>query len=147
MEKCNDTFISSTAWTERVGFAAGLATIKFLRKKKVFLRIKKRGKYILKKWKELADLNGLRIKTNEFYSNPSFQFEYGKKNEELHTLFTELMLKKGYLATNNMFITYSHKLSDIQNYLKKCNECFYLIKQSIDLKKKLLKSRIRKITY
>ena len=33
MDIAQDTFVSSTAWTERVGFAAGLGVIKFHRKK------------------------------------------------------------------------------------------------------------------
>ena len=39
MEKGNKTFISSTAWTERVGFVAALATIDFIKKKIKFLKI------------------------------------------------------------------------------------------------------------
>ena len=34
MKLANKTFISSTAWTESTGFAAGLAVINFLRKTK-----------------------------------------------------------------------------------------------------------------
>ena len=40
MDIAQDTFVSSTAWTERVGFAAGLAVIKFHNKKRCFLTIK-----------------------------------------------------------------------------------------------------------
>ena len=44
MSKSNDTFISSTAWTERLGFVAALATINFLKKKKVSSLIRKKRK-------------------------------------------------------------------------------------------------------
>ena len=43
MEKGNKTFISSTAWTERVGFVAALSTIDFMKKNKVFKNIKKKA--------------------------------------------------------------------------------------------------------
>ena len=37
MDIAQDTFVSSTAWTERVGFAAGLAVLKFHNKTKLAL--------------------------------------------------------------------------------------------------------------
>ena len=40
MDIAQDTFVSSTAWTERVGFAAGLAVINFITKERCFLTIK-----------------------------------------------------------------------------------------------------------
>ena len=48
MEKSNHTFISSTAWTERVGFVAALETIKFIPKKNVPELIKKEVKKLLR---------------------------------------------------------------------------------------------------
>jgi len=147
MKKSNETFISSTAWTERIGFAAALETIKFLKRKNVSKLIQKRGMKIIKNWKILAQKNDLKLKTNNFYSSPSFQFDYASESEKLHTLFTELMLKRGYLATNYMFVTYSHSDREINKYLKNCDKVFTQIKESLFLKKNILKSRIRKMTY
>ena len=47
------SFISSTAWTERLGFVAASATIDFFIKNKVNFKINKNGKYILDQWKIL----------------------------------------------------------------------------------------------
>ena len=147
MKKSNETFISSTAWTERIGFSAALETIKFLKKKKVPKLIQKRGKNIIENWKIIAQKNRLKLKTNNFYSSPSFQFNYANKSEKLHTLFTELMLRRGYLATNYIFVTYSHTDYEIRKYLKNCDEVFAQIKKSLLSKENILKSRIRKMTY
>ena len=107
MEKGNKTFISSTAWTERVGFVAALSTIDFMKKNKVFKNIKKRQIYT--KFMDIFAKNNLKITTNNFYSMPSFYFNYKNiDNEVLHTMFTKLMLEEKYLATNYMFISFAH---------------------------------------
>jgi len=51
MQACQDTFISSTFWSERVGFAAALETIKLMEKKKKKKKIKKKKKKIVKEKK------------------------------------------------------------------------------------------------
>ena len=147
MQKASETFISSTAWTERVGFVAALATINFLKNKKVFKHIMSNGKLILNKWIELANKHNLQIKTNKFLSMPSFEFTYDKNNEKLHTYFTELMIKRGYLATNYMTVTYAHKSKDISKYIKSCDEVFKIISKNIVKSKIDLKNSVRKMTY
>jgi len=147
MQKASETFISSTAWTERVGFVAALATINFLKNKKVFKHIMSNGKLILNKWVELANKHNLQIKTNKFLSMPSFEFTYGKNSEKLHTYFTELMIKRGYLATNYMTVTYAHKSDDILKYINNCDEVFKIISKNIVKNKIDLKKSVRKMTY
>ena len=50
MDIAQDTFVSSTAWTERVGFAAGLAVIKYHKENKIFSHNKKIGRQIKNGW-------------------------------------------------------------------------------------------------
>ena len=78
---------------------------------------------------------------------PSFSFDYGIINEKLHTYFTELMLKKGYLATNSLTITFAHKKKDIDNYLKNCEQVFKIIAKSIKQDKISLKSKVSVFSY
>ena len=109
MNACEDTFISSTAWTERVGFVASLATINFFKKNKVYKHIKKTGNYLISNWVKLAKKNNLNISTNSFVPLSKFDFNYKNKNNYLNTLFTQEMLKEGYLATNSVYISYFTK--------------------------------------
>jgi len=146
MEKSNYTFISSTAWTERIGFVAALETIKFMKKNNVPQLIKKRGKKIIQGWKKITKINNLRINTNTFYSMPTFNFDYSKNNETLHTLFTKYMLEKGYLATNYMFVTFAHNDKEIQKYLNTCEIVFKKIKKII-IENKIPKNYCRKFNY
>ncbi len=147
MSKSNQTFLSSTAWTERIGFVAALETIKFMKKNKVPLIIKKRGVKIIEGWKLIAKRHQLKIKTNNFYSMPTFNFDYSKKSEILHTLFTEYMLNKGYISTNYMFVSYAHTNDAIDKYLKICDQVFKKIKKDLKEKKILRNMISRKMTY
>ncbi len=147
MKISNQTFISSTAWTERIGFVAALETIKFMRKNNVPKIIKARGKKIIDGWKLTAQKYNLKIKTNDIYSMPKFSFDYFNNNEKLHTLFTKLMLEKGYLSTNYMFVTYSHSIKEINNYLLICDQVFKNISKILNKPKEISSIKSRRMIY
>ena len=147
MSKSKETFISSTAWTERTGFVAALETIKILKKHNVCSIVKKRGKKIIDGWNKIADRHNLKIKTNNFYAMPSFNFDYSQISEKLHTLFTKYMLAKGYISTNYMFVTYAHKENEIEKYLLICDQVFKKINKELSINKKLSNVPSRKMTY
>lgn len=54
MDYAQDSFISSTFWTERLGPVAALATLKEMKRIKSWEIISKNGKFIKKKWLEIA---------------------------------------------------------------------------------------------
>ena len=98
-------------------------------------------------WKKLFSKYNLKAKVNDFVSMPSFEFLYNSKNEYLYTYFTELMLKKGYLSTNNISISYSHKKQDIDKYLKNADLVLRKISQELKVSKLKLKSPVRRMSY
>ena len=78
---------------------------------------------------------------------PTFNFDYSKKSEVLHTLFTEYMLKKGYISTNYMFVSYAHTNDAINKYLRVCDQVFKNIKKDLKEKKGFSNIVSRKMTY
>ncbi|MDA9598734.1 aminotransferase class III-fold pyridoxal phosphate-dependent enzyme [Candidatus Pelagibacter sp.] len=147
MDIAQDTFVSSTAWTERVGFAAGLAVLKFHNKTNVFNHNKNIGKQIKKGWIELAKKHGLKIEVNSLDTIINFNFLYKNKNDFLITLFTELLLKDNFLANNNIYISFSHNKKIVLKYLKAVDKAFYIISNYIKNKNVKLKSKVRKTNY
>ena len=147
MNACEDTFISSTAWTERVGFVASLATINFFKKNKVYKHIKKTGNYLISNWVKLAKKNNLNISTNSFVPLSKFDFNYKNKNNYLNTLFTQEMLKEGYLATNSVYISFSHKKKDIDRYLKSCDRVFKKIDFALKNKNNFLYGKVKSMGF
>ncbi len=142
MEIANKSFISSTAWTERTGFVAANATIDYFVKKKVNLHINKIGMFIKSNWLKLAKKYKLNLRVSEVTPLCSFFLDY-KNSDELYTFFTKEMLKKKIIASNSIYISYSHKKKDVIKYLKNCDEIFFKIADFIKKKKKLKKSEIK----
>ena len=127
--KClNNTFASSTAWTEKVGFAAAESTIDFFKKNKVNNHINQMGDYIIKEWKNISKKSGVKIKIGNYKAIPSFKFDY-KNEKKISTIFTYEMLKKKYLATNSVFLSFSHKKKDIDKYLKNFEIVFSILQK------------------
>lgn len=132
MQAAQTTFISSTYWTERIGPTAAIATIKKLRKYNVPSHLVKIGNLISAGWQRLAEKHKLDI--GIFNPPPliSFKFKQGKDSQALHTLFTQEMLKRGYLASKSVYVSYSHKRNHIEEYLRNTDEVFGIIKKAIE---------------
>lgn len=123
MESAQDTFISSTYWTERTGLRAALATIEKYQKEHVEKHLKKIGEMVLNGWKAAADRNGVQIELSGI--PPLAHFEFKSDNRlAFKTYFTQEMLKRGFLATNAFYASYAHKEQDVQNYLGAVDEVF-----------------------
>jgi glutamate-1-semialdehyde 2,1-aminomutase len=131
MEAAQSSFISSTFWTERIGSVAALKTIEIMEKEKSWELITKTGNKIRKGWQELADLNNLKI--NHFGLPALAGFNFDSTNAlKYKTFISQEMLKKGYLASNCVYVctehsdkvidTYFNKLSDVFQIIKKCEE-------------------------
>lgn len=130
MEIAQDTFISSTYWTERIGPVSALATIKKIQKQKVPEHLAKMGKAVQEGWKNLASKHGVKIEVSGIYPLGHFDFIYDKPLV-LKTLFTQLMLDRGFLATTAFYASYAHKKEHIKKYLDAVDEVFELISKAI----------------
>ena len=142
MNYANKSFISSTAWTEKVGFAAANATIDYIIKNKVYLHIPKIGQMITDGWNQIAKDYEIKMKFSEVMPLSTFFLEYANK-DELYTFFTKEMLKKGYLASNSVWVSYAHKEKDVKKYLKVCREVFIKMKDFMNNKKNYKKIEVR----
>lgn len=147
MNEANNTFISSSVWTEKTGFVAGIAAVDFFKKNNVHKHIVKMGSLLQKIWIELADKYNIKIKTNNFLSLTSFFFQYGKKNDKLYTLFTQEMLKYNYIANNSVYVSYAHKKKDVIEYKKYCEIVFKKISKNLKQNKIILKSKPRSMAF
>jgi glutamate-1-semialdehyde 2,1-aminomutase len=143
MQAAQKTFISSTTWTERIGPATALATIKYFIDNKVHEHLIKVGKQVQKGWSDLAEKNHLKISVGGIAPLSHFAFEY-EKPMVLKALFTQEMLKLGFLATTALDASYAHKPEHIKLYLEACDKTFALISKALKQGKleKLLKGPV-----
>lgn len=131
MDSAQNSFISSTYWTDKIGPAAALASIKKIRDKNVPEHLDRAGKRVQDGWKEAAEKAGLKIHISGIYPLGHFEFE-GEDSLILKTLFTQFMLEEGFLATNAYYASYAHKDQDIEEYLTASKRCFGKIKEAVD---------------
>ena len=117
MENANKTFISSTFWTERIGFTAALSALDQIEKKEPWKHVIKLGKIIKHKVKVLSKKHKIKVDIFGIDSIPSFKFSY-KRDLEYRTFLTQEMLKKNILATNAIYLCCKHKKSHFLKYFK-----------------------------
>ena len=106
MHGTEDSFISSTYWTESVGPAAALATIKKIEETRAWEHAEKMGTMMIDIWNKLAKKHNIPAEAGGL---PCIaHLTYTKYPLELKTLYTVLMLKKGFLGNNGFYPTLAH---------------------------------------
>ena len=130
MDVAQDTFISSTMWTERIGFAAGLATLDKMEKKNVQEYLVRFGKKIIKSWKDISIRTKVKINISGLDSVPNFSFIH-PDSIAINTFFNQEMLEAGYLANTAVATTYAYTDKIIDEYLSNVEITFNKISKHI----------------
>jgi glutamate-1-semialdehyde aminotransferase len=130
MESAQNSFISSTSWTDRVGPAAALATIGKLQRENVPQYLADIGNQVKSGWASAALNAELPVSVSGIAPMPHFEFDHGETGP-LRTLFTQLMLERGILATTSFYTTFAHRQEHIERYLGAVNEVFPLLAKAV----------------
>ncbi len=129
MDAAQNTFISSTMWTERTGLAAALATINKHQSANVGDHLMVIGKLVQEGWHKLSSKNGLDIHIGGIPPLSHFSFEYDNAMA-MKTLFIQLMLEKGFLASTLFYAMYAHQDHHVKKYLHAVDEVFAYISEA-----------------
>lgn len=132
MQAAQNSFISSTAWTERIGPAAALATIRKHQRCNVPEHLVRIGECIQDGWKLAAKQTDISIAVSGIPPLSHFSFEGYGNSQELHTLFNQFLLQEGFLATKSFYATYAHQDQHVTEYLRVVEDAFKLIAEAID---------------
>ncbi|MEF9989122.1 MAG: aminotransferase class III-fold pyridoxal phosphate-dependent enzyme [Christensenellaceae bacterium] len=136
MGAAQSTFISSTFFTERIGFVGALATIDFYQKHEVEKHLIHVGQKVKKGWIQLAQKHGLNIEVGGI--DPLSHFSFEVKNPMVYkTFFIQQMLKYGYLSSLAFYASYAHTDAVIDEYLKTVDKVFGEIAGLKDVEKAL----------
>ena len=131
MQAAQDSFISSTYWTERTGLVAALETIKKHKELEVEKVLDKNGTMIQNGWSKLANKHSLNISITGIKPLSYFSFNY-ENDKEIKTFFIQEMLRFGFLSTTGYYASYAHKENDIQEYLEAVDKVFGLIENALE---------------
>ena len=128
MQYGDQTFISSTFWTERIGPTAALKTLEEMEKIKSWKIITNKGNYVRKKWLSMAKKYNLKI---NIFGLPALSgFEIVSKNfYKYKTLISQEMLKNSILASNMIYFSIAHSNKDIEKYFNSLEKVFKIISE------------------
>ncbi|MQF94720.1 MAG: aminotransferase class III-fold pyridoxal phosphate-dependent enzyme [SAR202 cluster bacterium] len=131
MDAAQGSFISSSGWTEKVGPAAALATIRKHRRESVPDHLIEIGSRVQNGWVEAAGAAGLNIQVAGIPPLSTFAFEHGNP-AAMASVFTQEMLAKGFLASTGLYVLYAHQHHHIDSYLEAVGEVFGLLRKLVD---------------
>jgi len=126
MKYAKDSFISSTFWSDRTGFASGIATLDLMKKKKSWIEIKKKGILIKLLLKKEAEKNNINIKFKGMDSLIKFDLLNVKKNYK--KIIISEMLKKGFIANDSIYVSLAHSEKLIKKYIFAISKVFAKIR-------------------
>ena len=125
MQAAQDTFISSTFWTERIGPSAAIKTLEVMEREASWEQVTLAGKRVRRGWQRLADSHGIQIEQNGLDALAGFSFT--NNHLACKTLLTQEMLKRGYLAGTAFYGSCAHNEEIIDVYLGHVDEVFKMI--------------------
>ncbi len=123
MQAAQSSFISSTYWTERIGPAAALATIRKHQSCNVSRHLIRMGDMVQDGWRTAARSAGLELEIGGIAPLGHFAFP-GKQKQAVKTLFIQMMMERGFLASTAFYATYAHRDEHVEGYLNACREVF-----------------------
>jgi len=131
MDAAQSTFISSTYWTERIGPTAALTTIRKMQEYEVPTHLIKIGKLISDGLEKLINKYNIQSKILPPYPLVTFTLDY-ENALEIKTLFTQEMLKRGFITGQSVYVSYAHNQEHVKNYLNNVDDVFCIIQKAIE---------------
>lgn len=125
----SDLWISSTNWSDGIGFVAAYHTIKALKHCNYKLLVKL-GSSIREIWRACATKHKIDISIGEVPQIANFEFR--DKHLECKSLFVSEMLKEGILASDQYYPSFTHTSKHIVKYLRACDKAFSKIRRYLD---------------
>ena len=124
MNRAQNTFISSTFWTERTGYIAALKTLEIMEKEKSWDKISKLGKLIKKQWLELSKKHEISLEVFGLDAIPLFTIN-SKHWLKYKTYITSELLKKNILGSNVIYLSTAHNLKILKKYFYLLDKIFF----------------------
>ncbi len=131
MDQAQESFVSSTFWTERIGPSAALATIEKYRSENVHEHLVEIGRSLMNGWEAAAEKHEIPLQTSGIAPLPHFSIQHDEA-QAAKTLFVQEMLSEGYLATDSLYASYAHTPEMISGYLDAVDGVFKTIRTALD---------------
>lgn len=130
MDTAQDTFISSTFWTERIGFVAALATLEVMKRENSPKQLNDNGIIVNKAWQAAADNSDLDITITGIPPLTHIGFNYPNA-AAIQTYYCQEMLKRGYLLGAAIYTTTAYTKEILEKFAKDTREVFVQIAEGL----------------
>ena len=132
MDAAQQTFVSSTYWTEAIGPTAAVATLARMEAVNVSQHIVGVGTRVRAGWGAAGARHGLPVKVGGIPALCVLGFDAGEHSRALMTLFTQEMLARGFLAAAAFYPTYAHTPEIVDKYLEAVDATFALLRKHLE---------------
>ncbi|NLF09666.1 MAG: aminotransferase class III-fold pyridoxal phosphate-dependent enzyme [Pirellulaceae bacterium] len=132
MQAAQNTFISSTYWTEGVGPAAALAAIGKMRRVDLPKHLEAVGEQLRAGLQRIADRQSVPLKISGYPALTHFSFDHPQALA-LQTLWTVRMLDRGFLSSAGFYPSLAHSTAHVEQYLSAAEEVFAELGQAVRL--------------
>lgn len=132
MEAAQTSFISSTFWSDRIGFSAAIAALDKMEKTNAQHYMLAYGKQMIEGRNETANRIGINISNGGIPSMNYLSFNYPNA-VAIQTLYIQEMLKKGYLVDMGIATSLSHSETIIKEFLEVEEDVLRVILKHIEI--------------
>ncbi len=123
MDASDDSFISSSYWTDGIGPAAALACIEKMQQSGTQKHVWSLGQTLQGKLSELAKQHpALKLKVGSQPCAPSLAFQLGDDSLAAKTLMIRAMLSRGFLFSSQLYVLGTHDSTQIDSMLNALDE-------------------------
>ena len=130
MQAAEDSFISSTYWTEGVGPVAALATVHKMQRVDVPGHVAAIGTQLREGLQQIAARKAVPLKLSGYPALTYINFDH-PENLALQTLLTVRMLEHGFLAGSGFYPSLAHTPQHVDQYLAAAEEVMAELGQAV----------------
>jgi glutamate-1-semialdehyde 2,1-aminomutase len=133
MEVVGEMFVSSTYWSDAVGLAASLATIRELRRRDAFTRVAEVGARFQQQFDELAEEHELPLRTAGLPQQFAIAATEGDATQKkgLKDLYVQEMTRRGFFTSFGVSPSYAHTDADLEQAAASWREIFPLLRAAL----------------
>ncbi|HEU5098424.1 MAG TPA: hypothetical protein VFU22_05365, partial [Roseiflexaceae bacterium] len=134
MSVVGQMFVSSTYWSDAVGLAAALATIRELRARDAFQHITQIGARFQHSFNELAEEHELPLRAAGLPQQIAIAASAGDADQKrgLKDLYVQEMTKRGFFTSFGVAPCYAHSDADLEQAVSAWHEVFPLLRAALD---------------
>jgi glutamate-1-semialdehyde aminotransferase len=133
MQIVGEMFVSSTYWSDTVGLAAALATIRELRRRDAFRRIAAIGAWLQQQFDELAEEHDLPLRTAGLPQQFAITVTDGDavQRRGLKDYYVQEMTRRGFFTSFGVNPCYAHTDADLEQTAGAWREVFPLLRAAL----------------